>query len=59
MKNLVIMITTLFLSFTDLLAHPGPIGHTHDDDWPFELLIAMVMIALLVSMFKKFFYTKG
>ncbi|NNC87836.1 MAG: hypothetical protein HKN82_05175 [Akkermansiaceae bacterium] len=33
---------------TSAMAHPGPPGHTHDDEWPFGPL-ALVALAILVA----------
>lgn len=38
---------TLFLTGV-ASAHPGPVGHTHGDDWPFGVAI---LIAVLIGSF--------
>ena len=44
------------LSFVALAsAHPGAPGHTHDDEWPFDLLPAIgvgVLVVAAVMIFK-------
>ncbi|MEM9079657.1 MAG: hypothetical protein AAGC74_03085 [Verrucomicrobiota bacterium] len=31
-------------------AHPGPPGHTHDDEWPFgELLVGFAVLTFVVG----------
>jgi len=35
-------------------AHPGPPGHSHDDEWPFgEIIVAAVCLGLLLLWFRK------
>ena len=29
-------------------AHPGPPGHPHPDDWPFDLIAGLVVGALII-----------
>jgi len=33
-------------------AHPGPAGHTHPDEWPFEMLVLFWGAILAVGLFK-------
>ena len=33
-------------------AHPGPAGHTHPDEWPFEVLALLGVIIFSAFVFK-------
>ena len=59
MKKTITSVGLLFISITNTLAHPGPIGHTHDDDWPFDLLMILGSIAVVVFLAKRFLYKRG
>ena len=39
-------------------AQPGPPGHTHPDDWPFDLIAGLVAGALIVCA-AKFIVKRG
>ena len=51
-KNLMIVASHIAL-LAHASAHPGPVGHTHDDDWPFDLLLIIAAIAAVVCLMKK------
>jgi hypothetical protein len=50
-------ISALLMALTVLLtsiavAHPGPEGHTHPDEWPFEMLAALMLILVVGWLFR-------
>jgi hypothetical protein len=53
MKKATTLLLTLPILTGTAMAHPGPVGHTHDDDWPFDpypyalLAIAFIGVSLI------------
>jgi hypothetical protein len=51
MKRNILMAMATVQGFlvTSAMAHPGPPGHTHSDDWPFGPLSFVVLGAILTA----------
>ncbi|MGJ8697337.1 MAG: hypothetical protein ACSHYF_13550 [Verrucomicrobiaceae bacterium] len=49
MKKTLLTVTTALIAKAS--AHPGPAGHTHPDEWPFEpvALLASLITVLLIA----------
>jgi len=48
-----ITLITLLLTTPLVMAHPGPPGHTHSDEWPFGALAVIAVIGLIAFFVKK------
>ncbi len=46
-------------AISNAMAHPGPVGHTHGDDWPFRLIAALAIAFISVYALKRFMFKKG
>ena len=43
---------------SNAMAHPGPPGHTHDDDWPFKLIAVLAVMLLVAYVLKRLVFNK-
>ncbi len=55
-SSLLMALSVLLTSISS--AHPGPEGHTHPDEWPFEMLTYLMLI-LVVGWFCRFMWKKS
>ena len=57
--SILALVTFIFSNVAN--AHPGPVGHTHGDDWPFGLSLALILtiFVLLICLRKKFLRIKS
>ena len=58
MKIPLLTLGLIVSAISNAMAHPGPPGHTHDDDWPFKLIAVLAVTLLVTYLLKKFVFKK-
>lgn len=47
-KSFAVLLLLQAVFVSSAAAHPGTPGHTHDDEWPFDMLPALGVAAIIV-----------